>query len=142
MRELTLGRFTTPNHKHKNWFVTAESGTAIEDVLQPGYWAFVAVQLNPYDRITVATDDDTWIAELIVRQVAKTAAIVFELSRHVFTDMDGSQMQASNLYVKWKGIHWRWCVMRHGETEPLKKDFVSRDEAVAHMATVDGVRIS
>ena len=37
----------------QHWVVNAEEGTTVADVLDPGYWAHCAAQMQVYDRIDV-----------------------------------------------------------------------------------------
>ncbi len=127
------------------WAVTVEQGVLRETLKQPGFWAHVAREMKPYDKIEVRCDDGSFFGELLVLDVGRAWVKVRELSFISLTNADVSQTQAQELEetheVKWKGPHNKWCVIRKGDNELLKKECQSQDEAVfwlkEHLKAVD-----
>lgn len=141
MHELPVGRLRTENFVRQTWFATAESGTAIEELLRPGYWAFVAKQFHPYDKITVASDDNEWLVELLVTAVTNTAARVIELHRYEIAGPEDSEASVSNLKVKWRGPHHGFCIVRRDNGEVVRTGFGTHNAAAAELVMSEGVRV-
>lgn len=66
------------------WAAQPESGTTLDEMLLPEYWANVAKTIKVGDRIDVTAEDGSWFAELYVRSAQPLALKVFVLRHTVF----------------------------------------------------------
>lgn len=123
-------RFSLSEHVNCNWTATVQAGTALEDVLNPAFFANIANKLHPYDRIVVRVDTGEYYAELLVLDCARTWAKVFVLNKHALVKDETEMVEVDNQYeVKHLGPHNKWCVIRKLDKETIKEQCTSRQEA-------------
>jgi len=125
-------RFALDEYQNANYTLTVESGTSLEDVLQPAFLANVAPKLRPYDRIRVRVDSGEWYAELLVLSCGRVWAKMVPIFTLDLTSQEIEQMVAGSLdqfYIKHRGPHLGWCVIRAEDNEPLKEQCASKREA-------------
>ena len=114
------------------WLVIIPFGTLPEDLLKPEYWAHVAAQLRPRERIEAHSIDGTWFAEYLVLGVDRTWAKVHMLSKHSLTtpDIALSQAEAVSPYeVKWRGPVAKWSIVRKSDNA-VQAEGMDKDQAL------------
>lgn len=110
------------------WVVTAEQNTTKEDVLDPQYWTHIASRFNPFDRIEVRVDDGSWLMELIVVACEKNWAKVHMLQFYQLAKVDLVNPSVKHI-AEWKGPHRKFVVIRKADSQILRENFQSKDEA-------------
>lgn len=131
---ISPARMQLAEYARADWVVTAEEGTTPDDLRNPAYFAHMSNQIKPYDHIEVRIDDNTWLAGLIVLEVARNWARVKVLYVTSLVDDDTHVPAASQSYhVAFKGPHHQWSVIRISDGEKLKTGCKSRAEADAWM---------
>ncbi len=106
-------------YKTQCHLVVPEDGTPWEHLLRPDYWVHNATRFSPWDTIVVnyEGDDACYYARLLVRSVEPLAVNVSVLEKvdldHV--DMDAAARKESAYFVKWRGPHPKWCVIRRSD---------------------------
>lgn len=108
-----------------------EYGATKEDLLRPELWVHVARWLTPGARVEVMTEDLSWIAEVIVRDVGQNSATVALIS---YTQLSAGDFihavgQSEALTVEWKGIGRKYSVIRESDKAVLRHGFNTRDAA-------------
>ena len=116
------------------WCIVPEAGVEYNDVLKPEFWAHVAKDLRPGDRVEVMAEDGDYFAELYVRRVGKLAADVAELRRKVFKVKVASTEASSGHTVQWKGPHHRWAVVRESDGVAVQPGFQDKEAAFTWLA--------
>ena len=118
----------------QDWVVNAEEGTTVKDVLETGYWAHIAAQLQIYDHIEVRLETGEWVLELIVLDVGRNYARVYLTQRYDFAEvrMD-TPTNAITHKVEWKGPQRKHVVVRLSDSAALQEGFSSKAEAAAWM---------
>ena len=120
------------------WVVTAEKGTKREDLSQPDYWAHVAFQFRPYDRIEVRVDDGIYFAEFLVLACERTYAKVKELSWTSLTTKDVAMTEADNMLelyeYKYRGPHGMHSIIRKSDGAVMVEKLATQDQARAWLA--------
>ena len=118
----------------QDWVVNAEEGTTIQDVLDTGYWAHMASQLQLYDHIEVRLETGEWILELIVLDIGRNYARVYVAQKHDFAEVDLKAPSGAITHkVEWKGPQRKYVVIRISDSAPLQEGFTSKPEALAWM---------
>lgn len=130
---LVEARMKPAEYERNDWVANVEFGHTIEDVLDPGYWAFTAPKLKPYDHIEARSEDGTWVADLIVCGCDRTWAKVALKQKFNLTTQDVSQSQASKHTVEWKGPQLRFGVVRTSDATIVKDGFREKAQAEAWM---------
>lgn len=130
---LNPSRFELVEYERQDWIVTAEIGTELSDLLDPGYWAHVSARMKPYDQIQVRVDDGCWLVNLLVLDCSRNWARVHVLSEHKLTTTDVSQSQADGYSVDWKGPRLKFCVIRKSDNEAVRDGFADKEEAIRWM---------
>ena len=74
--KLRHNRMERAEVQRTQWLVTCEPNTKPEDLLNPAYWAHVAIKFNPRDVLEVWAEDGEWYAECMVRATDRTWAKV------------------------------------------------------------------
>lgn len=126
------GRFLVSDYARTIFVATAEQGTKQEDLMSPDFWANVAPQCKPWDRIEVRSDDGTFYGEYLILSVGRAWVKVFELNYIKLTSSDVSVTQADKqdgFEIKWRGPKLQWSVIREKDREPIKDHMGSEEEA-------------
>jgi hypothetical protein len=127
---LNPSRIQLAEYQRNDWVGTAEQGTTIDDLLQPGYWSHKAQDMKPYDRVEMRIDDGIWMVELLVLEVGRNWAKVKLLHEHRLTIADIAQTQIAKLHkVEWKGPHLKHVVIRLSDDEIVKDGISSKVDA-------------
>jgi hypothetical protein len=128
MTQLTPSRLQFAEHARTEWFVVPEFGTPFEALLDPAYWAHVAVQLKPCAEIIVHAEDGAYYGRLLVRDAGRLYASVAKLEYIELQKIDvleGSSFPPG-YEVKFRGPIQKWCVLRGKD---VLKDGQSKDAA-------------
>lgn len=115
----------------QDWVVNAEAGTAVEDVLHPGYWAFVANEFNDFDRIEVRLESGEWIVELVVLEHDRNWARVKQLQFYDLTEgvREAPIKLESDYRVDYKGPQHLHCVIRISDSATIQSGIKTKAEA-------------
>lgn len=131
---LNPSRCNLVEYERQDWVVTAEQGTDLSDLVDPGFWAHVSARMKPYDHIEVRVDDGSWLVQLLVLDCSRNWAKVYVLAEHHLTTTDVSQSQAAKHSVEYKGPHKKHCVIRKSDSECVKEGISTKEEAYRWMA--------
>ena len=110
---------------------TIPIGTNAEDLLDPAYWAHVASQLKPWDRIEARAVDGTWFAEYLVLDVGRTFAQIHLLSKHNLTSQDVALTKINDMSpfeIRWRGPRL-WSVVRKAD-DAVMAEGMTKDAAI------------
>lgn len=90
------------------------SGTKIEDMLDPQYWAHVSSRFNPHDIIEVVPEDGAYFARLFVVNTGHLTMKVDVLEYKEFgTTAKAEEAKViEGFEVKWGGANGKWRVHR------------------------------
>lgn len=132
MTQLQTIRHSVDAAAKRNWhYVVPEAGTPWEALLEPGYWAHVAVKMAPGDWIEVDSETGEYTALLKVRDAGKLYAKVSIFSIKEYdekVDVTQSSPSLTGHEVKWRGPMHKWCVCRGAD---VLKEGMTKDEAYA-----------
>lgn len=139
-RKLAQHEVHSAEYKRRDLIATPEVGTSLDEMLEPAYWAHVAKQLQPWDRIDVRAADGTWFAELLVVAVANQAAKVHLLQHVDLGRPAATQVELPAGYeLKARGKAG-WCVIRVSDKAVIVEGAGSPADAraalIAHLAKV------
>lgn len=128
---LSRERFALAEEQRHDFIANIPSGTTLEEVMDPSYWAFCAVDMVPFDHIQVRSEDGSWVAYLIVQFCERNYARVV-LDRLVKMTPDATAPVASIKHkVEWKGPQMKFAVVRTDDSAILRKDFQTKEEAAS-----------
>ena len=116
------------------WVVTVESGVSREDVLEPDFWAYVAMKFKPYDRVELRTDDSAFFAEYLILSSDRVSAYLKELN---YWDLKtkGKVSKDSLYVVRWMGPHGKWSVIRTSDSATLESKMGTEQAAMEWLTT-------
>lgn len=124
------GRMQLAEHGRNVWFIIAESSEHPQDFLEPEFYAHVAKDLAPMDRIEITTDDGQYWAELLVHTCDRTWAKV-HLLREVKMEAVEQPSDDGSYEVRYLGKHRKWCVIRASDKSTLREGEPDKATAVA-----------
>lgn len=125
-------QFREASYFRNVWCATVEHGVEPEDLFAPEFWAHVAGNLKPGDRIEVMPDSREWYAELMVMDAGKLYARVKPMRLVMFTE--AAKTSDADFSVVWKGPAAKWCVVRTADSAIMYRDMSSKDAAEAKLA--------
>ena len=115
--------------KRRDFVVDVPEEHRREDLLDPSYWAHVARELAPFDRIEARAETSEWFSELVVVSAGRNYAVVREISHF---DMTGQSEPTSAVEpkhtVSWKGPK-KFCVVRLSDRAIISEGHTTRNEA-------------
>jgi hypothetical protein len=127
-------RMNLAEQLRQDWVVNAEEGTTVNDVISPGYWAHMASQMQPYDRVDVRLETGEWLLELIVLAVGRNYAQVFVAQQYTFAESKiGSDDTAVTHKVVWKGPQHKHAVIRIADGAMIQEGFSKQSDATIWM---------
>jgi len=93
------------------WVATVEPHITRDDLLNPPFWANIAVAFKQFDRIEVRQDDGKFFAEYLILSADKTSAYLKELNWY---DLTSNRAKAKNVgyEYKWRGPHAMHSIIR------------------------------
>lgn len=127
-------RMTLAEQCRQDWVVNAEAGTTVQDVLDPAYWAHMAVQMQPFDRIDVRLETGEWMLQLLVINHGRNWAQVHLLHHYDLAKRAETMPSAQKHSVEWKGPQLKWCVIRLADSEAVMKELASKQAAAEWLA--------
>lgn len=131
-------RMKLAEHERNVYVANAAEGTTVNDVLEPGFWSYVASRLRPYDRIEVRVDTGEWLLELVVLGCDRNWARVHVLQKYDLEPVETDMPKARKHRVEWKGPQLKWCVIRNSDSEIIFKGLEKAD-AYGQMQTHEAV---
>ena len=133
-------RFKPGEYARNIFHASAQTGTSKEDILNPAYFAHVAVQVSRFDHIEVVEERGAWWAELLVTsKIEKPGkpptitvdAIHFKnLKAHVNADAEPAESPDDSYEVKFRGPK-KWSVIHKDTREILVEGLETVEEAKA-----------
>lgn len=130
LRQTHAGRFKLGGHYTQDWEVVVETGTTVDDMLKPEFWAHVAKQLRQYSKIKVLPDDGSYYAELLVQSAGNVWAKCVVLHHVEFTARQPSAAEAPSHTIEYAGPHHKWRVVSNAGDRPVvSKEHASREDA-------------
>jgi len=100
----------------------------LEDVLTPRYWAHTAMKFNPGDIINIRYDDGSVYGRLYVTDCSRTHVAVHKLEWSKIGA--GEAMQREEYRYKFRGPHWKHCVIREGDEAVVQTNLPTKDAAL------------
>jgi hypothetical protein len=114
----------------QDWVVNAEVGTKIDEVLDPGYFALMCTQFQPFDRIEVRAESGEWVVELMVLRVERTWCRTHLLQAYKLSNDVADVAQAAPRHkVEHKGTMKKWTVIRISDGASVQDGFASKELA-------------
>lgn len=123
----------------QDWVINAAEGETIEDVLDPGYWAHVASEMQKFDRVEVRIDTGEWVADLIVIEVGRNWAAMHLVKVHELRKPADSAAMESKHEVLWRGNQHKWCVKRKADGAILSDGMADKATGLAWLANYEQV---
>lgn len=120
--------------ERQDWIVNAEEGTLISDIVDPGYWAHMAAQMKPYDRIEVRLETGEWIAEVLVLSTDRNWAKVHLLVKYDIAPELVNSISPLQHAVEWKGVQKKHCVIRKSDQKIVQEGFEDKNKALQWLA--------
>ena len=122
-------RFGDQESKQHVFVVDLPATVALDDALQPSFWAHVSEQMQPFDEIKIRAEDGSFIAYLVVGWCERNFAQVI-LDRVVQLTVDReAPVNSVKHRVEWKGAHLKFCVIRNSDDKVLREGERTKDEA-------------
>lgn len=130
---LNAARFKGAQYARNLWCAIPEHGQTLDAMLAPIYWAHVAAQMTPGDKIEVRAEDGTWYAELYVVDRGRNWARVAPIFRvDLVADLGETPVEAAEYAVRWRGPHARFSVVRLKDGAVVKEGML-KDEAERYL---------
>lgn len=131
-------RMQSAEYLRRDWVCTAEEGTTVKDILDPGYWSHIAGQLTLYDRIEVRIDSGEYLLELLVKQCGRNWAQVALLHNHdLVGKVTTGDAAADEFDAVFKGPLRKWCVIRKADGKALEERLVDKGAALAWITSYE-----
>jgi hypothetical protein len=125
---LQASRFSLAEQKRSVWFIVAEAGTEKESFLNASYYAHIAARLSSGDRIEIETEDESYFAELYVREVGRNWAKVFLLREYSF-DPVATEETDPEFEIKWRGKFAKFSIVRKSDSQVIFEGLDSKETA-------------
>lgn len=130
---LQTDRFGDAEQKAHFFIVDVEVGNTLEQVMDPAYWAHVAVNMDPFDHIEARWEDGSQIAHLVVYACERHYAKVV-LDRLIKIEANAARGEpAAKHKVEWKGPHHKHVVIRTADSKVVQSGFKTRFDAETWM---------
>jgi len=134
-KAITMSRFHNLVDRLNHWYVEAEMGTTVEQVMDESYFANISMHLRAGATITVMPDDMAWKLELHVSGSGNKWAHVVKLNYYDLTPATPPVKLPSIYKVEYAGSHHKFRVLREGnmlkdgfETESLAARWAKNHE--------------
>lgn len=108
--------------------LTPPSGVELDDVLKPECWAHITRNLIFGSKVEVFAADGTWYAEMIVRSVGKTEAVMGMLSHVKFGATVSPIVEDAQHEIRMRGPR-KWSIIRKSDGAVIKEDIDTREQA-------------
>jgi hypothetical protein len=131
-------RMQNAEYLRRDWVCTAEEGTTVDDILDPGYWSHIAGQLTIYDRIEVRIDSGEYLLELLVKDKGRNWAQVALLHHHdLVGKVKTGEATADEFEAVFKGPLRKWCVLRKSDSKVLEEKLADKGAALGWIASYE-----
>lgn len=139
MTQMTSGRMKLAEHARNVHIVSVPVGVTFDDVSVPSYWAHVAHQIKPKDRLELWAEDRSWFADAIV---VKASRLEVHIRAVAYLDMDAVAEPAAarkdGYHVDFGGPVDLYRVIRNGDarimtlglTKPEAEQWIADQVAV------------
>jgi len=133
MKPITRSQFSLADSVRTRYSVTVEPESTLEDVLKEEATQHIAAQLRVSDILEVTPADQSWYAELMVKDCGRNFAKfhVLQFTELVPTEPAGDSGKESAYVVNWGGPHQKHRVIRKADGEVLKDGFSDKKTANA-----------
>jgi TusA-related sulfurtransferase len=111
--------------------VSVPPSTTAEDLVNPNFWAHVAMKLRPGDWIEVLSDDKKFCAKLIVRSARRLDATV-SLVRWKDLEIPDVSHLAAEYEIVFRGAKNRWSILKGSDV--LMSCFDTKNMAEAYLS--------
>lgn len=132
--QLNPTRFKSAEYVANIWAITVEEGVTLKDIQSEDFFAHVAQQLKPYDKILVRTDDGAFYAELLVVRTGKTWAFTEVLVNKELSAKVPEKSPSDDYQVAYKGPHRKWCIIRTKDKALVHEGEDSKESAYRWLA--------
>lgn len=127
--------FGLAEHKRHDFVVDIHPDVELGNLLEPGFWSHVAVEMQPFDYIEARWEDGTRIAHLRVIFAERTYAKVKLIDVEELGEESAEEPEVSLTHdIKWKGPANKYCVIRKSDNMIVQKGFRDRSLAVNWLA--------
>lgn len=109
-------------------------GTTIEDLKDPIYWASVAQQLKPYDKLYVYPEGGSYYAELLVVAATARAAMVETITFLALDKKIDDFAADSDFTISYRNPNTQFVVIRKSDQTVLKDGLRSQEDAALWLA--------
>lgn len=130
--KLLQGQLKQTEFVRTSYSAAPEVGTTQDDILAPEFWAHVAKQFKPGDRIEVKPEGADWLVELYVLKVDVHGLHSVVLNRYELTAVK-VEANDDEYEVKFGGAD-KWRVIRLADKTVMVKGLASRAEGEAWLA--------
>lgn len=139
MTQMTSGRMKLAEHARNVHIVSVPAGVAFDEVAVPSYWAHVAHQIKPKDRLELWAEDRSWFADAIV---VKASRLEVHIRKVAYLDMDAAvetvAARKDGYHVDFGGPVDMYRVIRNGDarimtlglTKPEAEQWIADQVAV------------
>jgi len=136
MKPITRSQFSLAESVRNRYAVTVEPESTLEDVLKEEATQHIASQLRIGDILEVATADQAWFAELMVKDCGRNFARfnVIRFVELVPSEPAGDGDRSGDYTVNWGGPHQKFRVIRKADGSVLKDGFADKKAATAWIA--------
>jgi hypothetical protein len=126
-------RFKNSEYERSTWVITPEVGTEPDDLLDTAYWAHVAIQMRPYDKVEVRADDGSYYGEMLVLLTGRTWAKVTPLFFKRLEEASADDVDDEEMFIKFSGPKAKWRVLRTKDGMVLSEGHSTKDLAATWM---------
>lgn len=130
-RQITASRVEGTEYARNGWSVFPEYGTTVEEMKREEYWAMASHKFKVMDRIEVMSEDGSWWAEFVVRNVRQGAVNVGLLSHVEFGSEAVESVNMDDYSVVWRGPKRKWSIERKADNQIMKEEFPDKMDAMA-----------
>lgn len=123
------------------WHVFVPDDVEFKELLNPAAWVHVAYKLQPMNRISVTSESNKFIGELVVFSAGQLWADVREVFYREFKDEKEDHLANSDYEIKWVSNSVKFAIVRKSDGQHMQKNIP--DQASANLALanhISGVR--
>jgi hypothetical protein len=131
MKQLPANGLSAAEYIRREWRITVDPATTLDDMMNPGYWAHVAAQLRTGDEITAVAEDNSFYAKFFVRFARRLEASV-SLIQHVELEAVAVTTELASEYsIKFRGQRSKFTILKGKEV--LRDGFETENQAKAYL---------
>lgn len=115
-------------HARNHHVITVEDAKHPGDFLKPEFWALVAKEMQPGDRVDIQDDGLTFFGEYLVLACDATWAKLHAL--HIAELVPAKEQEISpDFKIEFKGPHLKYCVIRLSDNQIVHEAAATRIDA-------------